>query len=250
MTISVIIPNYNDVRIERTLNSIFSQSYSKFETIVIDGGSTNQGVLKIYKQFNIDKLIIEKDEGIFDALNKGVSLASGDLIYLLGSDDYLPLTNTFQDVIATFENKSIDGVCIGCEFVNSNGKLIRSWYPKSINSSKIGIGIFPPHFSLFLKKNIYSNIGKFQYKEFNNVACDIFWLMDLAIKIPDFKIESNLKNYLVMEYGGASTGSFNAIFKQFILVFKYSFRNSKHFPFWFILSPIRTFSKLFQFKLF
>ncbi len=250
MLISVVIPNFNDARIERTLNSIYSQSYSNFEIIVIDGGSTNIDVLNIYNQCKIDTLIIEKDHGIFDALNKGVSLAKGDIIYLMGSDDYLPLSNTFKDVVGIFKNENVDGVCIGCEFINSSGRVIRKWYPNSISSRKIKLGIMPPHFSLFIKNDIYTRVGLFQYKEFKNVACDIFWLIDLAIKIPEFKIISNIENHLIMEYGGASTGSFNAILKQFVLVLKYSYRNSKFLPFWLLLSPIRTFSKVFQFKLF
>ena len=250
MFISVIIPNFNDIRIERTLTSLRNQTYQNFEIIVVDGGSGKTEVLDIYNNHKIDTLIIENDNGIFDALNKGVKVAKGDLIYLMGSDDFLPSIDTFYNVIEAMNSTNSDGICIGCEFINSKGKVIRTWYPKSITSDKIKLGIFPPHFSLFLKKEVYNKVGDFQYKEFKNIACDIFWLLDYAILCPDLKISVNAKDHLKMEYGGSSTGSYKAVLRQFLLVYKYAKRNSKYLPFWFILSPIRTFSKIFQFKIF
>lgn len=248
MLLSIVIPNYNDIRIVRTLNSIYSQKSKDFEVIVVDACS-NERVQEIYKKFPINKLIIEKDHGIFDALNKGIQQVAGDVIYLMGSDDYLPNNNTLLDVIQQFDkNTLLDGVCIGCEFINNKGKIIRKWYPNSVSSKKIKLGIFPPHFSLFIKKDIYNKVGQFQYKEFNNVACDIFWLLDLAIIYPQINIQVLKQHYLIMEYGGSSTGSYKAVIKQFILVFKYSIRKSKELPLWFLLSPIRTFSKIFQFR--
>ncbi len=248
MLLSIVIPNYNDIRIERTLNSIYSQNINNIEVIVVDACS-NEKVQDIYKKFPINKLIIEKDHGIFDALNKGIQNVEGDVIYLMGSDDYLPNNNTLFDVIQIFEqNTLLDGVCIGCEFINKKGEVIRKWYPNSVNSKKIKLGIFPPHFSLFIKKDVYNKVGLFQYKEFKNVACDIFWLLDMAIIYPNFNIQVLKNHHLIMEYGGSSTGSYKAVIKQFLLVFKYAWRKSNFLPFWFLLSPIRTFSKIFQFK--
>ena len=159
MKISIIIPNYNDIRIERTLSSIYQQTYKNFEVIVVDGLSKKEEVYKIYKKFPIHTLINEKDQGIFDALNKGVKSASGDIIYLLGSDDFLEHSDTFQKVIDTLAvNHELDGACIGCQFFKEN-KVIRKWFSHSISSRKIKLGILPPHFSLFLKRKI-CQVGK------------------------------------------------------------------------------------------
>ncbi len=251
MKISVIIPNFNDVRIQRTLDSLYIQSYTNFEIIIVDGGSSKQAVLDIYQKNKIDQLSIEKDGGIFDALNKGVAKATGDIIYLMGSDDYLSDATVFESVIKKFEtNSNLHGVCIGCEFVNANSKVIRTWKPSSISSKKIQYGIFPPHFSLFLKRSIYKTVGEFQYKEYKNVACDIFWLLDMSILIPDIDIAVLNDHHLFMEYGGSSTGSYKAVINQFKLVHKYASIKSAHLPIWFLLSPIRTFSKISQFKIF
>jgi len=249
MKISVIIPNFNDLRIKRAIDSVKQQTYKNIELIVVDGNSSNEDLLTYYKECSADKVVIEKDNGIFDALNKGLKLATGEIIYLLGSDDKLSGPGVVQDVVDKFSRQSgIDGVCIGCEFINVEGKVIRTWYPISVSSTRIKWGIFPPHFSLFLKRNLYDLVGEFKYKEFNNIACDTVWLLDLAVKKADLNIPVLNRHHLKMEYGGASTGSAGAVSRQFKVVANYAKRNATNLPVWFLLSPIRTFSKVFQFK--
>lgn len=247
MKISVVIPNYNDLRVKRTLESVFQQTYKDLEIIVVDAVSTKEGIHEIYESFPIHKLICEKDEGIFDALNKGVKAASGDLIYLMGSDDFLPISDTFEKAVAEFGiNVNLDGVCLGCEFINSSGKVIRTWYPSKVSATRIKNGFFPPHFSLLLKKELYELVGDFKYKKYNNVACDILWLLDLAIKRPNLNVKVLKDRFLVMQYGGASTGSFSAIWKQFNVV--HSYVAQTRIPSWPYMSALRTASKIFQFR--
>jgi glycosyltransferase len=145
---------------------------------------------------------------------------------------------------------SLDGVCIGCEFVNAAGRVIRTWYPARVSAARIKRGILPPHFSLFLKRELYALVGEFKYKEHRNVACDILWLLDLAIRKRDLRIKVLREHHLRMEYGGASTGSLSAIINQFRVVHRYAKANSRHLTFWYLYSPLRTLSKLFQFKVF
>jgi glycosyltransferase involved in cell wall biosynthesis len=246
MKISVVIPNFNDLRIKRALTSIYSQTYRNFETIVVDGLSNNRLLLDIYHNHAINILIHEKDCGIFDAINKGVGKATGDIIYLMGADDCLSDETVFERVNHAFEvNRNLDGVCIGCEFVNANEHVIRTWYPRTVSSNKILLGIYPPHFSLFLKKELYWLVGRFDYERTDNIATDTLWLMDLALKKTDLKIKVIGDVHLKMEYGGASTGSIKGIIKQFIIVHKYA--KQKQLPFWFIHSFIKSLSKVFQF---
>ena len=249
MLISVIIPNFNDLRIRRTLESVYSQSYKNIEVIVVDALSNREGLMEIYQSFPSIKLIREKDEGIFDALNKGIKVSSGDLIYLMGSDDYLPFNDSFELAIAKlkYDNK-LDGVCLGCEFINSSGEVIRTWYPSKISSKRIKNGFFPPHFSLLLKKELYELVGEFKFKKYKNVACDILWLLDLAIKKPLLNIVTVPDRFLVMEYGGASTGSLKAVWSQFKIVHSYVKETGIYS--WPYISIVRTTSKLFQFKFF
>jgi glycosyltransferase len=246
MKISVIIPNYNDIRIKRALESVYKQTYNNYEIIVVDGLSTNEMLLSFYKSSNIDILIMEKDHGIFDGLNKGIKSATGDMVFLMGSDDCLSDNSVFEKVYNNYRKDStVDGICIGCKFVDKNNKLIRLWNPKSVTSKKILSGIYPPHFSLFLKRELYSLVGLFKYKETENIATDTIWLLDLALVKPQLHIPILSDTSLVMEYGGASTGSVRRILQQFIVVHNYAKRNK--IPFWFFHSFIKSTSKLIQF---
>ena len=249
MKISVVVPNYNDLRITRAVKSVRSQTYRDRELLIVDGGSTKAELVAFYETCGTDRVIRERDGGIFDALNKGVTLASGDVIYLMGADDELSDAGVFADVAAAFRtDPSLDGVCVGCEFVSRSGRVIRTWYPARVSVARMKWGLLPPHFSLFLKKELYALVGAFQYKEYRNIACDVLWLMDLAILKPDLRIAVMPQHHLRMEYGGASTGSLSAIWNQFRVVHRYARLQSRHLTFWFLYSPVRTLSKVFQFR--
>jgi len=127
-------------------------------------------------------------------------------------------------------------------------RLERTWYPLRVTSQRIRWGILPPHFSLFLRRELYQLVGDFRYREHRNVACDILWLLDLAIKKPGVRIKVLPNHHLRMEYGGASTGSLNAVREQFLVVHRYARANARHLRFWFLYSPLRTLSKVFQFR--
>lgn len=251
MKISVVIPNFNDLRIKRSIDSVRKQSYEDYEVLVIDGGSTDENLLSYYKRSGADRVVVEKDGGIFDAINKGVKLASGDVIYLMGSDDELSDGSVFGDVAAAFEKEPVlDGVCLGCEFVDASGKIIRSWYPRRVSAARIKRGILPPHFSLFLRRELYDLVGEMKFREYKNVACDVIWLLDLALLKSDLRIDVMPSHHLRMEYGGASTGSLSAVARQFRVVWNYARQNAGRLSFWYLYSPVRTFSKVFQFRIF
>lgn len=251
MKISIVIPNYNDKRILRSLNSIKNQSYTNYELTVIHGGPLDEDLKNIYSNFDIKNLIIESDMGIFDALNKGLTYCTGDIIYLLGSDDYLSDPLVFESVNDKFEDeKNLNGLCIGCVFIDKKNKIIRNWYTNSISSKKIQLGLMPPHFSLFLKFDCYKTVGNFKHNQFGNIATDSIWLLDLATAFPNLNIKSMNNHNLFMEYGGSSTKSIHVIIKQFLVIHKYAWSQRRNLKFWFLISPIKSISKVFQFKLF
>lgn len=249
MKISVVLPNFKDPRIARALKTVREQTYKHLEVVVVHGGPLTEELQFIYDTYKVDVLIREKDKGIFDALNKGVEATTGEVIYLMGSDDYISDQEAFSDAVKLFENNPhAHGVCMGCVFVSSEEKVIRKWFPKNVSSSRIKSGLFPPHFSLILKRQIYEFNGPFKYEQTANVATDIIWLMDLAMRKPDLSIITMNNHHLKMEYGGASTGSWKAVWNQFKVVHKYAVSNKKQLPIWFVFSIIRTGSKIFQFR--
>lgn len=245
MKISVIIPNYNDNRIRRTINSIENQTYKNFEIIVIDGGSSDSILLNYYKKLT-HQVLIEKDKGIFDAFNKGVLRASGDLIYIIGSDDLLSSNKVFELVVNKIKPHN-DGVCIACEFFNKKGIITRKWHTKSISSRKILLGLMPPHLGLFLRRKLYEEVGLFEIKKDKSKASDTKWLIDLALMKPKLSIPIINDVFIYMQNGGESTGSIKGIIEQFIVVHNYAIQ--RKIPFRYTHSLIKTLSKLFQIKL-
>lgn len=249
MKVSVVIPNFNDARIERAVRSVETQTLPAHEILIMDGGSTNPAVLEYYRRCGAN-VVSERDAGIFDALNKGVSRASGDVVYLMGADDELSDPDVFAGVAAEFAREpSLDGVSIGCEFVVASGRVIRTWYPRAVTAPRMRRGLLPPHFSLFLRREIYDLVGPFKHREWGNVACDILWLLDLAILKPDLRITVRPRHHLRMEYGGQSTGSLSAVLNQFIVVHRYARANARQLRQWYLYSPVRTLSKLVQFRM-
>ena len=163
--ISVITVVFNGAKtIEDTIESVKKQSYDNVEHIIIDGGSID-GTVEILRKHNkfIGKWISEKDEGIYDAMNKGIKLSSGDIIGILNSDDFFASENIIDKIADVFIKTSVDAVYGDLEYVDSKDttKVIRYW-----KSSKFKVGSFkrgwhPPHPSLFIKKDIYNKYGNF-----------------------------------------------------------------------------------------
>jgi glycosyltransferase len=247
--ISVVIPNFNDPRIERTLKSITSQSVQNFEIIVVEGCTKNTKTEPVYQQFNskISHIIHEPDKGIFDALNKGILKTSGELIFLIGSDDVLSDSECFSSVLELYQKQpNADGVSLGCRFVTSENKIVRKWKISNISSTKIKWGLMPPHFSLFLKKQLYDEIGLFDFSE-TYIASDTEWLLRLAAK-KEIHIPVVNDHFVDMEYGGASTGSLKYILKAVKINGESARKHGiKQWP----LTPwIKLFSKVFQIKIF
>lgn len=253
MKFSVVIPNYGDVRIDRCLASLVSQSYKDVEIIVVDGFvDENRDLSSIYQRYSndIDILIVEKDHGIFDALNKGIAVSTGEAVFLIGADDFLSSNTVFEEVASCFSqnsaNSCLDGVCIDCRFVDKEGKVVREWNHGKISYSKFRLGILPPHFSLFLKRSVYDRVGLFDVDFSAGVAGDTEWLFRFGTLSPFPEIVRVFGVATVMEVGGTSTGSFRNILKGAQLT---GAAARKHkYQWWFAIPVIKIFSKLRQFK--
>tara|TARA_B110000908_G_C10178602_1_gene414488 strand:- start:376 stop:1119 length:744 start_codon:yes stop_codon:yes gene_type:complete len=212
MKISLVIPNFNDARIDRTLAMFVNQDYNDYEIIVVEGCLNNDKTAPVYEKYksNISKLIHEKDRGIFDALNKGIQAAEGEYIMLIGSDDRISHNDIFSKVSQYFGD-GVDGVCLECLFVNEEDKVVRTWKPKSISKSKIKWGILPPHFSLFLHKSVYEQLGLFELSK-EALGIDSRWLLNLY-KIKNLNIPVIKDRATLMQLGGVSTVSVPNILK-------------------------------------
>ena len=168
MKITVITATWNsETTIGDTLDSLSSQKYDDVEFILIDGGSTDN-TLRVVKNHPVivHKLVSENDNGIYDALNKGIKLATGDVIGFLHSDDVYFDEMVLNRVAQAFLSSNADAVYGDLDYVSRDGKnkVIRHWKSGDYSRDKILRGWIPPHPSFYMKTNCYKEYGAFNVK--------------------------------------------------------------------------------------
>lgn len=215
MKISIITVCYNSSKtILDTVNSVNIQTYPNIEHVFIDGLSTDNTKEIIRLNSKKTNLIIsEEDSGLYDAINKGVLNANGDIIALLHSDDILSSSEIISDLMEKIQNENLDGVYGDLLYVDkiNTDKIIRFWKSCEFNPNLLRKGWMPAHPTLILKKEVYLKHGVFD-KSFK-IAADY----DFMLRI--FK-DSNLKfGYLPkvvnkMRVGGASNRYLKNIIKK------------------------------------
>jgi len=212
---SIITATFNSQQfIESCVKSVLNQSYPNIELIIVDGASSDN-TLQIIQSFNNPKIKIhsERDNGIYFALNKGVSLASGDVIGFLHSDDFFVHENVIEEIAGELQNSNIHGVYSNLKYVHhSNPKqIIRNWKSKPFKPINLKFGWMPPHPTLFLKREVYDTIGWFNTNY--RIAADYDWILRVftdsrfTIKYLDMYISD-------MRIGGASNGSVKSIINK------------------------------------
>lgn len=165
LKISIITVSYNSAQtIEHTIQSVLQQQYPNLEYIIIDGASTDQTLNIINKyQDKISVIISEKDNGIYHAMNKGLKLATGDIIGILNSDDFYADENVLNDVVQLFENTHADAIYADLQYVDANDirKVKRHWKSGKYNPGDFLFGWMPPHPTFFVRKEVYEKYGIF-----------------------------------------------------------------------------------------
>jgi glycosyltransferase involved in cell wall biosynthesis len=163
LKISIITVCYNSSKtIEKTILSVANQTYDNIEYIVIDGNS-NDNTLEIIESYQckISKLISEPDKGLYDAMNKGVSIATGDLIGILNSDDTFYSSTVIEEIVNFHKKNKIDASIGNIIQHKENGNMVRFYSSKNWNPQKLKIGFMPPHPSLFLKRELFLKYGNY-----------------------------------------------------------------------------------------
>ena len=150
--------------IEECIKCVNEQTYKVIEHIIIDGGSkdgTLEIVHKIKKRNGI--IITEPDEGMYDAVNKGISLAEGDIIGILNSDDFYANDKVLKKVCRVLQRYKVDSCYADLVYVDhkNKDKIIRHWKSGKFNNKKFHWGWMPPHPTFFVRRRIYEKYGKF-----------------------------------------------------------------------------------------
>lgn len=247
MKISIITVVYNNDRtIKDALQSVLSQDYKNIEYIVIDGKSTDNTVNLIteFKE-KLGCFISEKDSGIYDAMNKGIRAATGDVVGILNSDDLYQDSGVISAVMEQFNNDlDLDILYGDLVYVKSDdtNKVIRNWKSKAYYNQFFENANVPPHPSLFVKKKVYDEAGLFDldYK----IAADYEFMLRI-FKKHNFNSKYFNKLIVRMRLGGASNAGLSSIIKQNKEVLNAWKKNNLNKPFY--LMPLRVLRKLAQF---
>lgn len=164
--VSIVTPTFNSENtIESTLKSILKQNFANYEHIIIDGKSSDN-TLELIKKISPDSIIFsDYDDGIYDAFNKGIEKATGDIICFLNSDDSYASETILKDVTNIFDSENLDIVLTNINVRDNKKNLVRKYPAVDISVENLESGFMPPHPGCFIKKNIFTKIGTFS-KEF------------------------------------------------------------------------------------
>ncbi len=212
MKVSIITASYNNVdTIEATIESILSQTYPHIEYIVVDGGSMD-GTIDIIKKYNtaIDKWVSGPDKGIYDALNKGLEMATGDIVGFLHADDILYDYFVINNIVRVFQADRCHAVYGDLIYVarNDTRNIVRFWKSCKFQPKLLKKGWMPPHPTLFVHKEVYEKYGKF------NTSLRIAADYDLVLRFfsqPGFESRYLPHVFVRMRIGGASNKSLGNI---------------------------------------
>ena len=167
MKVSIITATFNSAEsIRSCLDSVLNQNYNDLEYLIIDGKSHDKTLTiinNLANNFKEIKIISEKDKGIYDALNKGIKLATGDIIGFIHSDDFLNSKNIIGDIVSMIKNENFDGVYGDLQYVEASNtqKVLRNWISSEFTHGLLKEGWMPAHPTLFLKKEVYKKHGLF-----------------------------------------------------------------------------------------
>lgn len=207
MKVSIITATYNSAAtIAHCLASVKNQTYQNIEHIIIDGGSTDNTLDIIQQNEFSGKLISEKDKGIYDAMNKGIDLATGAIIGILNSDDLYASETIIQQLIDLFEISNSDAIYGNLEYVDASDtqKITRKWNAGPFTQKAFLYGWMPPHPTFFVKAELYQQYGKFNLNVYTAADYELMlrFIYRFGIKV------AYLQEVMVkMRTGGASNQS-------------------------------------------
>ncbi len=207
MKVSIITATFNSAAtLADTIRSVQMQGHKNIEFIFIDGCSTD-ATLNMIQALQPNAVVVsEKDQGIYDAMNKGIALATGEIIGILNSDDFYAAPNIIEKVVTLFESENADAMYGDLDYVDAEDtqKLTRRWKAGGFKRKHFLYGWMPPHPTFFVRRNIYEQYGGFNLGVYTAADYELMlrFLYRYAIKVAYLQ-ETMVK----MRTGGASNQS-------------------------------------------
>lgn len=245
MKVSIITATYNSAEtINDTLQSLNAQSYQDIEYIIIDGASKDNTLAVVKQQCaRVTTIISEPDKGIYDALNKGIRAATGDIVGFLHSDDLFAYPDAVKDIVEQLQGSNADALYGELQYVSKNDtdNVIRLWKSGTYTKAKLKSGWMPPHPTFYMKRDLYEKHGLFDLSF--KIAADYDSLLRY-LWTNNVKMTYLPKVVMKMRVGGAS----NRSLKNIIQKTKEDIRALKNNNvFWPSALLIKNFSKIPQF---
>lgn len=209
LKVSIITVTFNSSKtILDTVKSVLSQTYPNIEYIIVDGDSTDDTLQKIQPYADqIAKIVSEEDKGMYDGLNKGIQLATGDIVGILNSDDFYADKEVIAEVVQKMKSECSEALYGDLDYVDSikTDKIIRHWKSGNYQEGDFLKGWMPPHPTFFVMKSIYQQYGKFSLALYS--AAD-YELMLRFIHKHRIKLSYLERVIVKMRVGGMSNISF------------------------------------------
>jgi len=207
--VSIITATYNSVKtLEGTIKSVLAQTYADIEYIIIDGASTD-GTQQLIRQYELQfgerlKWLSEKDSGIYDAMNKGIKMATGEIVGILNSDDYFTNNNVIELMMAAFKDSNLDAVYGDIHFIREGqpDKIFRYYSSKPFRPLWLRFGFMPAHPSFYCRKEVFEKAGL--YKTDYKIGSD-YEMMVRLFMVHKIKAKYLPLDFVTMRTGGAST---------------------------------------------
>ncbi len=207
--VSIITVAYNSAAtIAETIASVLAQSYKNIEYIIVDGQSAD-GTIDILRQYEPKfsgrlRWLSEKDNGIYDAMNKGITMATGDVVGILNSDDYFTSTNVIEKMAKAFEDENIDATYGDIHFIRDGqpGKCIRYYSSKRFSPTWLRFGFMPAHPSFYARREVLEKIGP--YKTDYKIGSD-YEMMVRLFYVHRIRARYLPIDFVTMRTGGLST---------------------------------------------
>ncbi|GAB2693966.1 glycosyltransferase family 2 protein [Mucilaginibacter koreensis] len=209
LKISIITVCFNAAHtISKCIESVISQDYQHLEYIIIDGGSTDH-TLAIIKSYGkgISRLVSEPDDGIYDAMNKGLALATGHVVGILNADDYLVNQQCVSAIANAFLQSGADIVYGNLNYVNPQQQVIRRWRSGNYSGGDFDWGWMPPHPVFYAKYNLFERMGNYRLDYGSAADYELMLRFMHRKKIRVYYLDMTLVHMLT---GGASNKNISA----------------------------------------
>lgn len=214
MKVSIVTATYNSAHTLRdTLESVLRQTYNNIEYIIVDGLSTD-GTIDIIRQyeplFNGKlKWVSEKDEGLYDAMNKGIRMATGDVVGTLNSDDYFTSHDVVESFVSEFNDPSLVAVYGDVHYIHDGNpeKCVRYYSSRNFKPWKLRFGFMPAHPSFYCLRKVFDEVGL--YKTDYAIGSD-YEMMVRLFSVYKIKAKYLKKDFVTMRIGGVSTRNFRS----------------------------------------